>query len=577
MGSRSPSAWCRACLPRSQSSSRRARHRRPRARGPVPGAWVRPVDGSVARPFVAPRSRYGAGHRGVDFVAAPGTPVRAANAGEVTFAGDVAGSLHVVVAHPVGCARRRRSSRASPCAAGSKSPAATSSAPPAEGRGPRRRPALRAPGGDRYVDPMVLFAPTDLTRLIRLVPVDEPAQTGFDPPAVESRSLAESLHLPQGVADLDATEESPEPLEAIGDALADVAAVARTLSAPTRAPLEVLGEGASRWWRTSLAGPMVSDGATMAKRLLAWARSLRDCVEDPTPPPGGGGSGHLALTVAGINSSTDRATGTALPLDTDRLGYRAGEVRSFSYAPSGGPYRRSQTWGSLSRAAQALAVQLRALQREQPGREVDLIAHSQGGVVVAEFLAHVYDAGDSTLPPLGTVVTLSSPLQGAPAATALARVRATTTGRAALDGVDRVSGGAIPPTSGTATGQLAESSSLIRGLTATSLPDQIDLTSIGAVDDVIVPADHTARPGARSVTVDPAGLSDHGAIVRDPAALDAARLALEDRPLPCIGIATGVRGAVEPVLISRAERTAGEVGAAAGAASDSLLDLGGSR
>ena len=30
------------------------------------------------------------------------------------------------------------------------------------------------------------------------------------------------------------------------------------------------------------------------------------------------------------------------------------------------------------------------MQREQPGREVDLIAHSQGGIVVDVFLSHVY-------------------------------------------------------------------------------------------------------------------------------------------------------------------------------------------
>ena len=72
------------------------------ADGPAPGAWVRPVAGAVAQPFVQPRSHYGAGHRGVDFVAAPGTPVRAANAGVVAFAGNVAGTLHVVVSHAGG-------------------------------------------------------------------------------------------------------------------------------------------------------------------------------------------------------------------------------------------------------------------------------------------------------------------------------------------------------------------------------------------------------------------------------------------------------------------------------------------
>src|SRR6478752_7018511 len=64
--------------------------------------WTRPVTGRVVRPFVAPRSRYGAGHRGADLAAPPETPVLAAGAGRVTFAGPVAGTLHVVVEHADG-------------------------------------------------------------------------------------------------------------------------------------------------------------------------------------------------------------------------------------------------------------------------------------------------------------------------------------------------------------------------------------------------------------------------------------------------------------------------------------------
>ena len=73
---------------------------------PVAGAqaeeWIPPVDGSVVRAFVAPIAEYAAGHRGIDFAAAPGATVRASNDGTVSFAGTVAGALHVVVAHEGG-------------------------------------------------------------------------------------------------------------------------------------------------------------------------------------------------------------------------------------------------------------------------------------------------------------------------------------------------------------------------------------------------------------------------------------------------------------------------------------------
>lgn len=58
-----------------------------------------PVDGGVVKPFSAPLTRYGPGHRGVDLLAAVGDPVRAGAAGVVTFAGQVAGRGVVTIDH----------------------------------------------------------------------------------------------------------------------------------------------------------------------------------------------------------------------------------------------------------------------------------------------------------------------------------------------------------------------------------------------------------------------------------------------------------------------------------------------
>jgi hypothetical protein len=64
-------------------------------------AWQPPLLGPivVVRPFVRPLGPYGAGHRGVDLAAAPGSVVRAAGAGTVAFAGPVGGRTVVVVRH----------------------------------------------------------------------------------------------------------------------------------------------------------------------------------------------------------------------------------------------------------------------------------------------------------------------------------------------------------------------------------------------------------------------------------------------------------------------------------------------
>jgi len=60
--------------------------------------YLPPVDAPIVEPFVEPPCPYCAGgHRGVEYDVAPGTPVRAAAPGVVTFAGVVAGTRYVVV------------------------------------------------------------------------------------------------------------------------------------------------------------------------------------------------------------------------------------------------------------------------------------------------------------------------------------------------------------------------------------------------------------------------------------------------------------------------------------------------
>ncbi len=61
-----------------------------------------PVAGPIVDDWRPPDNPYGAGNRGVDFFAVPGQPVFAAADGVVTFAGQVGGSLFVVMAHADG-------------------------------------------------------------------------------------------------------------------------------------------------------------------------------------------------------------------------------------------------------------------------------------------------------------------------------------------------------------------------------------------------------------------------------------------------------------------------------------------
>src|SRR4051794_31978160 len=63
------------------------------------GGYQPPVAAPVADPFRSPSSPYGPGNRGIEYATAPGTEVKAAADGEVVFAGQVGGTLHVVVLH----------------------------------------------------------------------------------------------------------------------------------------------------------------------------------------------------------------------------------------------------------------------------------------------------------------------------------------------------------------------------------------------------------------------------------------------------------------------------------------------
>ncbi|KUN79655.1 M23 family metallopeptidase [Streptomyces griseoruber] len=58
---------------------------------PLARTWPVGTRPPVSRGWEPPATPYGRGHRGVDLVAAPGTPVRAVAAGRVAYAGRVAG------------------------------------------------------------------------------------------------------------------------------------------------------------------------------------------------------------------------------------------------------------------------------------------------------------------------------------------------------------------------------------------------------------------------------------------------------------------------------------------------------
>jgi len=560
-------------------------------------AWQRPVPGAVVRPFEGPTAAFGPGHRGVDYTAASGAPVMAAGRGTVVFAGDVAGSQHVVVLHR-NAVRTSYSFLLDVAVAVGDTVDAGAVVGHAGGVDPDGAHAVGVLHfgvrvGERYVDPQTLWRPHDLRDLVRLVPVASSdsgpssswAQARIDEPVTLRQGLAVVAGSPAGVAapgdggcgggiplvgaavdalcaGVDwAASQTRQALRAGLAVLAASGRVGRAVVAKLGPALEQLADELARTGvllrdrlLDSPTGRVLSDVVEIGGRFLEWTH--RECATDAPPADGTGGSGHLVMAVAGIDSSSPGPDRRSFGLDVDALGYHPDEVHWFSYAADGGAYTKADTHGDLRIAAKRLGDQLRAIDAAEPGREVDLIAHSQGGVVVEQFLRFEYDASDPSFPPIGTVVTLSSPHDGAPMATSVNDLADHRKTRRAVDVLDHFLPG--PPADAPSVRQLAEDSPFMARLHRALMPEHIDLTTVGATDDLIVPANRIHVPGANEVVVGVDGLSDHTAIPHDDRALQVVRSALEQRPAPCTSFLEGVRGAVEPVLLSRVEGDLGE-------------------
>jgi len=285
-----------------------------------------------------------------------------------------------------------------------------------------------------------------------------------------------------------------------------------------------------------------------------WWRRRRRC--SPRAPGGRDvrGNGHELVAVGGVGSAPG-AGGATFALPARSLGYDPGDVTWFTYGDATRSVP-SDSWTGVDRAAARLAADLRARARERPGIPVDLVGHSLGGVVIEAFLKEHYAGHEKEYPRLGRVVTLASPHGGSALAGRFVSYATVPLLGRLLDAVADVAG-TIPPSSPTAR-DVAPGSATLRRLRSRPLPAGVAVTTIGAVDDVIVTADRTRLAGAEHVVVNPRGVGDHAAIVASEAGLAAARLALSGRPPPCESLATMLRARVEPYAIARA---IGKVGA----------------
>ncbi len=430
-----------------------------------------PVDAPIVDAFRPPAQKWNAGNRGVEYATTSDEPVAAAAGGVVAFAGQVGGQLHVVVLHADGVRTTYAFLRSIDVHRGDT-----------VAQGQRVGTAgdtfhFGARIGEVYVDPMLLFG--DGPPEVHLVPDDDRALAADED---EREGLVGQLLNLGGAA----TTWTIDWLGGkVDDKLTELRGAVHYLTEVGPAP----------------------EALRLGDAGLDWLRQRADCTPSATASPLLQ-ERHLAVLVGGLgSSSTDAAVDD---LDTAALGYAAGDVSRFSYRGASTDvmtYQPSDTTVDMRQSARLLREYLQQLEHEHPGVPIDVIGHSQGGVVAREALTDEFDGLDPTLPQVASLVTLGSPHQGTDLATAAAMIGVTQVGELGTRAVGR----AMPwDPRGQSVQQLSETSSFIRDLNARPLPEGLYATSIGARGDLVVPAGRTEYEGARHVIVSVPGVfTDH--------------------------------------------------------------------
>lgn len=590
------------------------------ARPAVAATFTRPVPGPIVRAFNLEGGTYSAGHRGIDLAAAVGTPVRAAAAGRVTFAGDVAGTTYLSVVLGNGVETRYGPLGRLLVSAGARVEAGDVLAEvgrPVPPREPHLGFAVVVDG--RYADPATYFdhggihlrdiedddfgaQADDLDAHAAQIEdlldeIERSATAMLEAAEVKAREVEEligridaataeieSLNAEIGQCLIEISQMPEQQARAAGKSLLDrlgdfgSAGLAKLDSALRKVrelqekPLQWPEELSESHWALSWAAEKFGVDFTIVRSLLAMALDTspvgiasrvisvaaaydahrRDCdgssgvPEQPrltgTPTPG-----RKVIAVDGLMSSYDPESSESTDVGgmLGEIGYDAESIVQFSYQGSrddGTPhaYVKVATLTSLEAHAEALGDQIVHMYEADPTASFDLVGHSQGGVIVAFFLARIYDPADVRWPPIERAVTLDAPLQGVPAAQLGVLLKQTSVG-GAVDAAEKISELAGEGFSTEAISQLAETSTFSHKLRTATDFGGVDLTTIGTSTDWIVPAAASDHQAARAnVLVDSpentAMHQAHSGVLHDPEAVDAAARALSGRAPACIGM-----------------------------------------
>lgn len=308
---------------------------------------------------------------------------------------------------------------------------------------------------------------------------------------------------------------------------------------------------------------------TVAYRLIPAALEQYRCDREGHPPPRlpdraeldagvtppEAPNNNIVVALAGIGSHTSvnpDGTGDSnaamYQMDFDTLGYSEDDIYFFSYdgIREGGrgayrlhdPYSKEDTEQPIELAALKLARQIEEIHRRHPDRKIDILAHSQGGLVAQYYLTRLYDGDNDQGISIDHFITIGTPHHGADAAQLYRRLAVSSQGEAVLDGLDAVAAHfGLPEASSSSARQMAEGSTFLTQLDMAWDPTKVATTTIAATFDLVVTPQKTRLRGARHYTADlPTTFSStmaHGAVVNANSTREIVYNALSDSPSAC--------------------------------------------
>jgi hypothetical protein len=199
---------------------------------------------------------------------------------------------------------------------------------------------------------------------------------------------------------------------------------------------------------------------------------------------------------------------------------------------------------------------------------IDLVAHSQGGVVARLALIELERRhGQAWLTRIGLFATLGSPHGGADLATAVHAVGSTDSGDAVLTAVGSLTDQELDHEAESIR-QLGETSDVILELSEHPVPPTVTAVSIAARGDLIVPVPRSRARGMDEVVVPLVGRDAHSDLPGSDEATRELSLALVGLPPACQSLREALLDQVTGEGISLLEDLAGAAGFLVGARAD---------